>query len=163
MPFHAIDIALTRPCTRAELDRAAKTSSLPLAADAESRHLMAVVRAKTPAKALRRTRHLLRNRLPIDVITSHYPDASGRVLLNVDIPDDTYHHLQRTARHHHRSPAAQLRDAILQDLAHAERDHADKLDAALDRLLAHSSPHQLLAATVRTLDRTATTHGETRC
>lgn len=163
MPFHAIDVALTRPCTRAELDRAAKASSLPLAADADSRHLMAVVRAKTPAKALRHTRRLLGPQLPIDVITSHYPDASGHVLLNVDIPDDTYRHLQRTARHHHRSPAAQLRDAVLQELAHAERDQARMLDAALGNLLARSTPHQLLAATARTLDRTATTHGAAPC
>jgi hypothetical protein len=159
--FHAIEITLTRPATPAELRRAAK--ELPLAPDAESRHLMTVVRAATPAKALRRTRRRLGHLLPIDVLASHYPDSTGSILLNVDLPADAYGHLKRAARRLNRSPSAHLAEAVERALAEAERDKARLLDAALDSLLTHSSPHQLLAAAARTLDRPTTTHGVLGC
>lgn len=44
---------------------------------------MALVPAKTPARAARRLRRRLEDRLPIDVITTHYPDASGKILLDL--------------------------------------------------------------------------------
>ncbi|MFJ8158740.1 hypothetical protein [Streptomyces sp. NPDC094468] len=38
--------------------------------------------AKTPHRAARRLRHRLQHLLPIDVTTTHYPDARNQVLLN---------------------------------------------------------------------------------
>ncbi|MEU0818690.1 hypothetical protein [Streptomyces mirabilis] len=68
-PHHAIEIALTRPATAAELQRARRT--VALAANAERTRLMAVQQARSPGRALHRLRHHLDALLPIDVLTTH--------------------------------------------------------------------------------------------
>ncbi|MFJ8077017.1 hypothetical protein ACIQ7Q_24525 [Streptomyces sp. NPDC096176] len=113
---------------------------------------MATIRAPNLAKALHRTRKLLTPLLPLDVITSHYPDASGHVLLNIALPEDAHRHLKRNARAHHRSPAEHLSHTITQALARTEQHRAMRLATTLDELLAWNTPHQLLAAAARRLD-----------
>ncbi|GAB2966386.1 hypothetical protein [Streptomyces heilongjiangensis] len=44
---------------------------------------MAVQRAHSPGGALHLLRRQLGSRLPIDILTTHYPDHRGQVLLNV--------------------------------------------------------------------------------
>ncbi|WP_308313521.1 hypothetical protein [Streptomyces sp. G1] len=56
---------------------------LPLAANHDATRLMTLVESKTPHQAARRLRHRVGALLPIDVITTHYPDADHTVLLNV--------------------------------------------------------------------------------
>lgn len=85
---HAIEILLTRPATDGELDRARRT--VPLAANRDRTRLMAVHPAKTPSRALQSLRRRLHHLLPIDVLTTHYPDQHGQVVLNLE--------LSRTAR-----------------------------------------------------------------
>lgn len=77
---HAIEIALTRPATGCELRIARR--AVPLGANTERTRLLALQRAKTPGRALRVLRHRLDALLPIDVLTTHYPDRQGCVLLN---------------------------------------------------------------------------------
>ena len=78
---HAVEIILIRPATRGELHRACQV--VPLAANADRTRLMTVRGAKSSGRALWSLRNELDRLLPIDVLTTHYPDASGRVLLNL--------------------------------------------------------------------------------
>src|SRR5689334_4096667 len=102
MPFHALDVTLTRALTPADFRRAVRT--MPLAANHDTTRLLALVRAKTPAKALNRLRHQLGRRLPIDVITTHYPDPYGQILLNVAFSPAAYTALEAAAAHAERPP-----------------------------------------------------------
>lgn len=61
---HAVEIILTRPVTRAELQRACQR--VPLATNAARTRLMAVRTAKSPGRALRSLRCELDRLLPID-------------------------------------------------------------------------------------------------
>ncbi len=96
MPHHALEILLTRTLGPAELRDAARV--LPLAANHNATRLMTLVHAKTPHQAARRLRHRLGARLPIDVITTHYPDTDHKVLLNVALPAAAHAALKAAAR-----------------------------------------------------------------
>ncbi|MGW5276194.1 hypothetical protein ACWEQP_27285 [Streptomyces sp. NPDC004044] len=88
-------VTLTRPLTAAELQQA--QNRLLLAPNGNTTRLMAVVRARTPGKALHRLRRQLDGLLPIDMITTHYPDPGGQVLLNITFPPSTDTLIRRTA------------------------------------------------------------------
>ncbi|SDP62245.1 hypothetical protein SAMN04487981_12942 [Streptomyces sp. cf386] len=149
MPHHALEIALTRPLTSAELRHAAH--AWPLAANRDATRLMAVAGGKTPERAAHRLR--LTPRLPIDVITTHYPDAHGHVLLNLAFPPATYTALKRDARRAGLTPERFVREALHRALAeHADRE-ADRLDHAVRQLLAHATPAHLLSAVGHALTR----------
>nr|WP_306416601.1 hypothetical protein [Streptomyces sp. alain-838] len=81
MPHHALEIPLTRPISQAELRAAARR--VPRAANADAARLMALCPGKTEGRAAQRLRRHLTTALPIDVITTHYPNTNGDVLLNV--------------------------------------------------------------------------------
>ncbi|MER6617850.1 hypothetical protein [Streptomyces xantholiticus] len=123
---------------------------------------MTVAWGKTARKALQRTRARLQHLLPIDILTTHYPDSTGGVLLNVTLPQSAHAHLEDTARREGRSTEAHLTDAVHRALTRAEQDKARRLAAALDELLTWSTPHQLLAAAARTINQ-PTTHGAAGC
>ena len=151
MPHHALEITLPRPLTPTALQRAARL--LPLAANHEATRLIALMPAKTPHRALRRLRHRLGDRLPIDVITTHYPDADHRVLLNVAFPPAVHAALKAQARRAAQSPERFLELALHRALAeHADRE-TDRLDRAVRQLLAHTSPGYLLSAVGQALTR----------
>ncbi|MFE3742575.1 hypothetical protein [Streptomyces sp. NPDC059134] len=95
MPHHALDITLPRLFTPTESHWATRT--MPFAANHDATHLLALVHAKTPSEALNRLRDQIGGLLPIDVITTHYPDSGGQILLNVDFPPATYAALQTAA------------------------------------------------------------------
>ncbi|WEH12306.1 hypothetical protein [Streptomyces sp. VNUA24] len=78
---HAVEILLTRPLSPGELKRARR--AVPLAANADRTRLMAVQDARSPSRALHRLRRRLDSRLPIDVLSTHYPDCKGQVQLNI--------------------------------------------------------------------------------
>ncbi|MFJ9566034.1 hypothetical protein ACIRQQ_39130 [Streptomyces fuscichromogenes] len=148
---HALEIVLTRPLTAAELRRAAH--NWPLAANHDTSRLMAVAGGKTPERAAHRLRQRLTGRLPIDVITSHYPDAYGHVLLNIALPPDAHTALQHNARRAGQSPERFVREALHRALAeHADRE-ADRLDHAVRQLLTSTTPAHLLSAVGHALTR----------
>ena len=151
MPHHALEILLTRPLAQAELRDAART--LPLAANHDATRLMTLVHAKTSHQAARRLRHRLRARLPIDVITTHYPDTDHQVLLNVVFPAAVHAHLKNEARRAHQSPERFVKLALHRALAlHADQE-TDRLDRAVRELLTHTTPAHLLAAVGHALTR----------
>ncbi|MFJ8608059.1 hypothetical protein ACIRH0_12770 [Streptomyces sp. NPDC093675] len=151
MPHHALEFALTRPLTTDELHCAART--WPLAANHDATRLMALMSAKTPGRAAHRLRSRLGTRLPIDVITTHYPDANGQVLLNLAFPPATRTALKSAARHAGRTPERFIEVAVRQALAqHIDQD-ADRLERAVRHLLAHTTPGQLLSAVGHALTR----------
>ncbi|MFE9650548.1 hypothetical protein ACFYO0_41940 [Streptomyces sp. NPDC006365] len=152
MPHHALEITLTRPLTPAELHHA--TRSMPLAANHDATRLMALTRAKTPVKALERLRHQMDGRLPIDVITTHYPDTGGQILLNVTFPPTTYTSIRHAADRAGKSPENFVRQALHRALAQHASDEADRLDQAVQQLLAHTTAAPLLAAVGRALTHT---------
>ncbi|MGW0826059.1 hypothetical protein [Streptomyces sp. NPDC002845] len=152
MAHHALEITLTRPLAPAELHQA--TRSMPLAANHDATRLLAVTRAKSPVKAVKRLRHQLGGRLPIDVITTHYPDAGGQLLLNVAFPSATYTSIRHAADHAGKSPELFVRQTIHRALAQYASDEADRLDQAVQQLLAHTTAAPLLAAVGRALTRT---------
>ncbi|MFI5680057.1 hypothetical protein [Streptomyces cellulosae] len=151
MPHHALEILLTRPLSSAALHRAARV--LPLAANHDATRLMALVHAKTPHQATRRLRHRLGARLPIDVITTHYPDADCKVLLNVAFPPAVHTVLKAEARRAHQSPEHFVEQALHRALAQYADQEADRLDRAVRELLAHTTPAHLISAVGHALIR----------
>ncbi|MFE5220820.1 hypothetical protein ACFQ9U_29490 [Streptomyces sp. NPDC056568] len=149
MPHHALDITLARPLTPAELHRATRT--VPLAANHDATHLLAVVPAKTPGKALNRLRHQTARLLPVDVISTHYPDPNGQILLNVDFPPATHADLQAAADSAGQPLRLFLELALHRALARHAAEEADRLDRAVQHLLAHTTAPHLLAALGRAL------------
>ncbi|MFD7488715.1 hypothetical protein [Streptomyces mirabilis] len=151
MPHHALEITLTRPLASNALRRASR--GLPLAANHDATRLMALVDARTPHRAAHRLRRRLGTRLPIDVITTHYPDADHSVLLNVAFPPAAHAALTTDARRARQSPERFLELAVHRTLAeHADRE-TDRLDRAVSQLLAHTTPAYLLAAVGHALTR----------
>jgi hypothetical protein len=149
---HAVEITLTRPATHAELARA--TRALPLAANHDVTRLMAVVHAKTAGRALHRVRRRLGEALPVDVITTHYPDSSGHVILNITLSPAADAAVRCAADRSGQTRRVFVQQALHRALAqHAERK-ADHLDGAVQRLLATTNPAQLLAAVGRALTPT---------
>ncbi|MFJ4633402.1 hypothetical protein [Streptomyces sp. NPDC088847] len=94
-PHHAVEIALTRPATPGELRLAGR--GVPLAANADRTRLMAVQGARSPGGALHGLRRRLDALLPIDVLSTHYPDRHGQVLLNVALGHAADRALRRDA------------------------------------------------------------------
>ncbi|MFF8476031.1 hypothetical protein [Streptomyces sp. NPDC015414] len=107
---------------------------------------MALSGGKNPKRAAHRLRRRLTTRLPIDVITTHYPDAHGNVLLNIAFPPATHTALKRDARHAGRTPERLLREALQRALAeHADREAAH-LERAVRQLLTNTTSAHLLSA-----------------
>ncbi|MFF3467722.1 hypothetical protein [Streptomyces sp. NPDC002619] len=151
MPHHALEIMLTRPLTTDELHHAART--WPLAANHDATRLMALMSAKIPDRAAHRLRRRLSTQLPIDVITSYYPDAHGKVLLNVAFPPATRTALKAAARLAGQTPERFVERTLHSALAEHADEEADRLDRELRRLLTHTTPAHLLSAVGHALTR----------
>lgn len=151
MPHHALEIVLTRALSPGALHRAARV--LPLAANHDATRLMALVPAKTPHRAARRLRHQLGARLPIDVITTHYPDTDNTVLLNVGFAPTTHALLKAAARRAQQTPERFVELALHRALAEHADQETDRLDRAVRQLLAHTTPAHLLSAVGHALTR----------
>ncbi|WP_308457387.1 hypothetical protein [Streptomyces sp. SM10] len=135
--------------TEAELHRAART--VPLAASHDATRLMAVVRAKTPHRALHRLRRRLDPLLPIDVISTHYPDPQNHTLLNIAFPPAVHDSIRRAATARGQAPHTFVEQTLSQAVARQTRNEADYLDLTLHALLTRTSTAQLLAALGRAL------------
>ncbi|MEV8597594.1 hypothetical protein [Streptomyces sp. NPDC052012] len=151
MPHYALEITLTRPLSPAALHRVAR--KLPLAVNHDATRLMALVPAKTPHRAARRLRHRLENQLPIDVITTHYPDADHKVLLNLAFPPTVHAALTAQARHKGQSPERLIELAVHRAVAEHTGQEIDRLDRAMRGLLAHTTPTNFISAVGHVLTR----------
>ncbi|WSQ15135.1 hypothetical protein OG604_49685 [Streptomyces sp. NBC_01231] len=149
MPHHALEIILTRPAIPSELRHA--TQTVPLAANHDATRLMALTSAKTPERAAHRLRRRLSEQLPIDVITTPYPDASGNVLLNVTFPPAAHATIRHAAERAGQSPERFVKQALHRALAQHASDEADRLDHAVQELLTGTTPASLLAAVAHAL------------
>ena len=150
MPHHALEVFLTRPLVPAELRDVARV--LPLAANRDTTRLMALVRAKNPGRAAHRLHQRLATRLSVDVITTHYPDADGQVLLNLAFPPAVHATIHRAAHDAGQSPEVKL--ALHRALAQHASGEADRLDRAVQQLLVGTTAAHLLAAVGNALTRT---------
>lgn len=148
---HAVEIILTRPVTRGELQQACR--AVPLAANADHTRLMTVRHAKSPGQALRSLRGELDRLLPIDVLTTHYPDRSGQVLLHVALPRTTCSTVRQAAAARGQKPGVFLGRAVVAALQRNERERTRQLTAQLTNLLAHHAPEDVLACAAHVLLR----------
>lgn len=148
---HAIEILLTRPATDGELDRVRRT--VPLAASRDRTRLMAVHPAKTPSRALQSLRRRLQHLLPIDVLTTHYPDQHGQVLLNLELSRTARAAIHRAATASGQRPGDFVGRSVTAALDRNERERSRQLTAQLEGLLARHSSEDLLACTARILLR----------
>ncbi|MEU5340454.1 hypothetical protein AB0H18_06405 [Streptomyces sp. NPDC020766] len=146
---HAVEIVLTRPVTRAELHRACRR--VPLATNVDRTRLMAVCGAKSPGRALRSLRHELDRLLPIDVLTTHYPDASGQVLLNVAFTRAMHSSICQAATARGQKPADFVAQTVAGAVERAERARNRHLTKQLQDLLVHHAPEAVLACAARAL------------
>ncbi|GAA3185385.1 hypothetical protein GCM10010451_38260 [Streptomyces virens] len=146
---HAVEIVLTRPVTHGELRRVRR--GLPLAANADRTRLMALQHAHSPDGALRLLRRRLGSRLPVDILTTHYPDHQGQVLLNVALERTAAADLRQAAALSGQRPQDVLAQRVTAALARHERDRLRLLEARLDDLLAHHTPEDVLACTASAL------------
>ncbi|MET9080705.1 hypothetical protein ABZX77_02200 [Streptomyces sp. NPDC004237] len=144
-----MEIALTRPATRRELHHACR--AVPLAANADRTRLMTVRQAKSPGRALRSLRHDLDRLLPIDVLTTHYPDASSQVLLNVALTRDTRSVIRRAATAHGQKPAEFVARTVVAAVERDKQVRARQLAVQLRRILVHHAPEDVLICTARIL------------
>ncbi|BET45036.1 hypothetical protein RGQ21_00180 [Kitasatospora aureofaciens] len=154
MAHHALEVLLTRSARPAEL-RAA-TRHIPLAVNADSTRLMAICPGKTAGRAARRLRRHLTTSLPIDVITTHYPDTGGHVLLNVAFTPTAHAALRHRAEQTGHTPEQALERALHRALAQHDRNETDRLSRALSHLMTGTTPAHLLAAVGQVLARTRT-------
>ncbi|MBK6013560.1 hypothetical protein [Streptomyces sp. MBT53] len=143
MPHHAVESTLTRPATSGELRHA--RCGVPLAANADRTRLMAVRGARSPGGALHALRRRLDVLLPIDVLSTHYPDRHGQVLLNVALGHTADRALRRDAAVVGQRPRDLLRRRVTAALTRAEQERARRLEDRLESLLAHHTPHEVLA------------------
>ncbi|MET9462155.1 hypothetical protein ABZY05_45315 [Streptomyces canus] len=141
---HAVEIILTRPATPGELRHA--RCGVPVAANADCTRLMAVHGARSPGGALHALRRRLDALLPIDVLTTHYPDRRGRVLLNVALPQTADQALRQAAAATGQRREDVLRSRVSEALAQDEQDRVQLLMVRLEGLLAHHTAEEVLTS-----------------
>ncbi|MGY1584721.1 hypothetical protein [Streptomyces sp. MN13] len=139
---YAVEISLTKPATARELDRA--RHRLRFAANADRTRLMTVQSDTSPSRALHRLRRRLDTLVPIDVLSTHYPDRHGRVLLNVELGRDTDTAIHREAASSGRRPQDVLGERITTALIRERRERRHRLESQLSALLAEHTPADLL-------------------
>ncbi|MER5432877.1 hypothetical protein [Streptomyces sp. NPDC002588] len=140
---YAIEILLTRPASVRELHRARHRATFATSADRT--RLMTVESGKSPGRALHRLRRRLDTVLPIDVLSTHYPDREGRVLLNVVLSRRADACIRREAAARDRRPRDVLGERITARLACEQRQRRQRLDSQLQRLLTDHTPEEILA------------------
>ncbi|MGW5768672.1 hypothetical protein ACWEVY_05940 [Streptomyces longwoodensis] len=150
-PHHAVEITLTRPATRGELRDARR--GLLLAANADRTRLLTVHSARCPGGALHTLRRRLGARLPVDVLTTHYPDRHGRILLNVTLPQAATTALHQAAAALGRRPQDVLGQRVTDALAQDSQRRAWQLKAQLESALADYTPDEVLICVADLLHR----------
>ncbi|MFI5966399.1 hypothetical protein ACIA8J_30105 [Streptomyces asoensis] len=93
-------------------------------------------------------------RLPVDVITTHYPDANRQVLLNLAFPPAVHATIRRAAHETLQSPERFVKLALQHAMDQHASDGADRLDRAVQQLLTGTAVAHLLAAVGHALTHT---------
>lgn len=150
-PYHAVEVILTRPATRGEIRRA--YHGVPLAPNADRTRLMTLHHASSPDGALHALRRRLDPRLPIDTLTTHYPDQRGQVLLNVSLNRAARSVLRQAAASVGQRPEEVLRQRVCAALARDEQTRLRQLEDKLESLLAHHTAEEVLACVAGRLHR----------
>lgn len=140
---YAVEISLTRPASARELDRA--RHRVRFAANADRTRLMTVQSGRSPGRALHRLRRRLDTVVPIDVLSTHYPDRRGRVLLNVALDRDTEAAIRREAAASGRRPRNVLGERITTALTREHRERLHHFESQLRGLLTEHTPRDVLA------------------
>ncbi|MEV6594555.1 hypothetical protein [Streptomyces acidicola] len=146
---HAVEITLTRPLTPGELKRASR--NVPLAANADRTRLMAVQRAHSPGNALHVLRRRLGSRLPIDVLSTHYPDRHGQVRLNIAFSRSAMTAIRQAAAASGQRPKEYLSQSVTAALARQQQDRLRLLQIRLKDLLVNHTPEEVLACAASSL------------
>ena len=154
-PFHASELTLPRPATQGGL-RHARARVRPTA-NADRTRLVAAQSAQ-PGRAAAPTGHAT----AIDVLTTHYPNRSGRVLLNIAIGP-----LSRCGLPPGRSsPGQRLQDVLGQcavaDRAQHEQERARRPEKRIESLFAHTTIEEVLVCAARTGTASITTASRQR-
>ncbi|MFE2716941.1 hypothetical protein ACFXKI_34520 [Streptomyces mirabilis] len=118
---------------------------MPLASNADRTRLMAVHGARSPGGALHALRRRLDALLPIDVLSTHYPNRHGQILLNVALGHTADRALRRDAAVVGQRPQDVLRRRATAALTREEQERARQLENRLENLLAHHTPDEVLA------------------
>lgn len=139
---HAIEITLTRPASNSELHRARRVTAL--ASSTDRTRLLAVQRAKTSRRALQTLRRRLDGVLPIDVLTTHYPDRQGCVVMNFALSHAARTTIRQAAAACGQRPRDFLRLTVADVMARHKEDRARELTAQMEELLAQHTPEELL-------------------
>ncbi|WP_368039437.1 hypothetical protein [Streptomyces sp. 8P21H-1] len=113
--------------------------------NADRTRLMAVQRALSPGAALHLLRRRLDTHLPIDVLSTHYPDRHRQVLLNVALDRTAGRALRRDAAARGQRPGDVLRQHVTIALAREEERRARRLKERLMPLLTDHAPEEVLA------------------
>ncbi|MFG2727858.1 hypothetical protein [Streptomyces canus] len=146
---HAIEITLTRPATNCELHRARRV--VALSSNNDHTQLLTLQRAKTPGRALRVLRHRLDAVLPIDVLTTHYPDRQGCVLLNFALSHTARTAIRQAAAARRQRPRDFLRQSVTDAVARHQEERARHLTTQLEGLLVQHTSEELLFCAASTL------------
>ncbi|MEU9575587.1 hypothetical protein AB0D62_38340 [Streptomyces massasporeus] len=142
-PHHAVEITLTRPVTPGELRR--ESGGVLLAANADRTRLMALHSARHPGGALHALRRRLGARLPIDVLSTNYPDRHGQVVLNIALSHAADQALRQDAATVGQRPQEVLRQRVSAGVARDRQERARRLEERLESLLVRHTPEEVLA------------------
>nr|WP_202458835.1 hypothetical protein [Streptomyces sp. SID5464] len=134
---------MTRPASARELHRA--RCCVTFAANADRTRLMTVQSGKSAGRALHRLRRRLDSALPIDVLSTHYPDRHGRVLLNVVLSRRANAQIRQEAATSGARAGEVLSERITVGLAREQRERHQRLESRLRSLLTHHTPEEVLA------------------
>ncbi|MEU6093103.1 hypothetical protein ABZ865_41440 [Streptomyces sp. NPDC047085] len=95
-------------------------------------------------------RRQLRTQLPIDALTTHYPDRRGQVPLNIALSPSADAALHRIAAVLGQRPQEVLSQWVTADLArHAPQERARRLENRLESLLVHHTLEEVLVCAAR--------------
>lgn len=114
---------------------------------------MAVQPARTPGRALRSLRRRLHHLLPIDALTTPYPDQHGQVLLNLEFSRTARAAIRQAATARGQRPGDFVARSVTAALDRNERERSLQLTAQLEGLLALHSSEDVLACTADILLR----------
>ncbi|EKX65602.1 hypothetical protein [Streptomyces ipomoeae] len=142
-PYHAVEITLTRPASLGELRHARRR--VPLDANADRTRMMVVHSAPSPGGALHLLRRRLGTRLPIGLLTTHYPSRRGKVLLNIALSHAADRALHRDAAVVGQRPQDVLSQRVTAALAQNAQERVRHLEDRLESLLARHAPEEVLA------------------
>ncbi|MEU0107607.1 hypothetical protein ABZ313_19870 [Streptomyces sp. NPDC006251] len=140
---YAVEISLTRPVSSAELHLASRR--VPLAANSDRTRLMTVYNDKSSSRALHQLRRRLETSLPLDVLTTHYPDQDGHILLNVVLGRCADAEIRRAAAASGRCPRDVLGERITASLAQHQRQRRHRLKSQIQHLLTDHTPEEVVA------------------